>query len=115
LIEQRRRDLAVRVSRLFQDIPPGEDRSVGEAQFELELAAARAYSAKDAVTIATNGRSKLCFGVFRAAVKSYEGRGGPFPGFGRNHEITTVCSRWSESGVNLNRGRHLIWHFSTQE
>jgi hypothetical protein len=45
LIEQGRRDQAVGVSHLFQDIPPGEDRSVGEAQFELELAAARAYSA----------------------------------------------------------------------
>ena len=45
-IEQGRRDLAMRVSHLFQEIPPGGGRSVGEAQFELELAAARAYSAK---------------------------------------------------------------------
>lgn len=46
LSEQGRRDLAVKLHRLFHDIPPGDHRSVGEAQFEENLAAARAFSAE---------------------------------------------------------------------
>ena len=46
LLEQGRRDLAEKVHRLFHDIPAGEARSAGDAQFETELAAARAFSAR---------------------------------------------------------------------
>ncbi len=46
LLEQGRRDLAVKVYHLFHDIPPGESRPAGEVHFEKELAAARAYSAR---------------------------------------------------------------------
>ena len=46
LIEQGRRDLAVKVSLLFENIPVGETRSVGESQFRVQLAAARPWSAK---------------------------------------------------------------------
>jgi hypothetical protein len=46
LIEQGRRDLAVKVSLLFQTVPAGETRSVGEAQFQVHLAAARPWSTR---------------------------------------------------------------------
>ena len=41
LIEQGRRDQATRLQDLFQQIPPGDHRSVGEAQFEANLARQR--------------------------------------------------------------------------
>jgi hypothetical protein len=45
LIEQGRRDLAVKARELFHNIRPGEQRSAGEAQIEKHLAAARTFSA----------------------------------------------------------------------
>ena len=46
LIEQGRRDLALKVTQLFREIPPGADRSKGAIQFEEHLVDARAWSAK---------------------------------------------------------------------
>ena len=45
LIEQGRRDLAEKVRRLFHDIPPGDRLSIGETQFEKDLAISRAFNA----------------------------------------------------------------------
>jgi hypothetical protein len=44
LIEQGQRDEATRLQELFQQIPPGDHRSVGEAQFEANLARQRTWA-----------------------------------------------------------------------
>lgn len=46
LIEQGRRDLAVKVYHLFHDIPPGEQLSIGEAQLKKTVDDMVAYMTK---------------------------------------------------------------------
>jgi hypothetical protein len=49
LIEQDQRDQAAKLHELFQKIPSGEHRSLGDAQFETNLARLRSYAAESAV------------------------------------------------------------------
>jgi hypothetical protein len=56
LIEQGERDLATKVYRLFREIPPGSQRSLGEAQFEKSIASARAFYAQANVASASWGK-----------------------------------------------------------
>ncbi len=46
LTDQGERELALKVSQLFKNIPAGADQSLGETSFETELEAARVFSAR---------------------------------------------------------------------
>jgi hypothetical protein len=48
LIDQNQRDQAAKLHELFQRVPPGERRSLGEAQFETNLGRLRSYAAESA-------------------------------------------------------------------
>jgi hypothetical protein len=61
LKDEGQRELARNIERLFREIPPGDDRSRGERQFEASLAAARGSRVRISLRNAPSGEVEFAF------------------------------------------------------